>query len=457
MNSVDILVLGSGPGGYVAAIRAAQLGRSVAIIEGRSWGGVCLNVGCIPTKALLRGAEVVDLVTHRGAEFGLVGDVRADYTVGWQRSRDVADAMSHGVSFLLKKNKITAVQGWGTFTGAHTMTVRGSDGALTDYQFGQAIIATGARPNTLPGVVVGGRVMTYEQLIMAPKPPKSLVIAGSGAIGIEFASLMASYGTQVLIIEALDRLLPGEDEAISAEVMRACRRRGINYRVSTPVEGVEQTNDSVTVKAGGEEFTADALLLALGFSPRLDGYGLESTGVVTYGFIGVDAAMRTNVPGIFAIGDVTGKLMLAHVASAQGVVAAEAACDMSPAPLDYSLMPRAYYCEPQVAAFGLTAAQARSVGGDVAVSRFPFSANGKAHGLGEPIGFVMLVADSASHELLGAHMIGPGVTELLPELTLAARCGLTTDQIAKNVHAHPTLSEAVKGAAEGIGGRPIDL
>jgi len=459
MTAVDILVLGGGPGGYVAAIRAARLGRTVAVVEGRWWGGVCLNVGCIPTKALLRNAEVADLVSRRGAEFGLTGDVHADYTLGWQRSRKVADAMSRGVAMLLKNNQITAVEGWGTFTGPHTMQVRGSDGVVSEWQFEQAIIATGTKPVGLPGVDIGGRVMTYEQLIMAQQAPKTLVIAGSGAIGVEFASLMASFGTQVMIVEAMDRLLPGEDEAIGTELARSLRRRGISYRLGTPVLGVEQGNDSVSVRAGGETLVADALLLALGFSPVVDGFGLESLGVVKdpKGYIAVDAAMRTNVPGIFAIGDVTGKLMLAHVASAQGVVAAEAACGLAPAPLDYALMPRAYYCEPQVAAFGMTEAQAKDAGREVAVSRFPFSANGKAQGLGERAGFVMMVADAATHQLLGAHMVGPGVTELLGELTLAARCGLTTEQIAHNVHAHPTLSEAVKGAAEGIGGRPIDL
>ena len=455
MTYVDTLVLGGGPGGYVAAIRAAQLGRSVAIVENRWWGGVCLNVGCIPTKALLRNAEIADLVTRRAADYGVSGDIRLDYATGWRRSRAVADQMARGVSFLLKKNGVQAVTGWGTFTGPRSLQVNGDE-----WQFGQAIIATGAVPKTPPGVPVGGRVMTYEQLIMRDTVPKSLVIAGSGAIGVEFASIMAAFGCEVTIVEALGRLLPGEDESLGGELARAFRKRGIKMMVDAPVTAVAEMADGVQVRVGEEQvLQADALLLAFGFSPRTDGFGLEATGVGLdpTGFIEVDEMMRTNVPGIFAIGDVTGKLMLAHVASAQGMVAAEAGAGLGASPIDYRMMPRAIYSEPQVAAFGLTADQAGVEGREVLVSRFPLAANGKANGLGQPTGFVQLVADANTHQLVGAQMVGPDVTELLPELVLAADNGLPVNRIASAVHAHPTLSEAVMQAAMGIGGKPIDI
>jgi len=463
-NHVDVLVLGAGPGGYVAAVRAAQLGLSVAVVEGRWWGGVCLNVGCIPTKALLRNAEVAHLVARQGQVFGVSGDVQLDYATGWKRSRDVASKMAGGVRFLMQKNGIKAVDGWGAFTGPRAATVQHADGTTSDWEFGHAIIATGAVPKTLPGVAIGGRVMTYEQLILTDNIPKSLVIAGSGAIGVEFATIMSSFGVDVTVVEYLQRLVPNEDEAVSQELARAFRRQGIKTMTGTAVQGVEQTDDGVVVKVaptgGGEGTTirAEAMLMALGFSPRTDGFGLEQTGVALdeRGFIAIDDGMRTNVPHIFAIGDVTGKMMLAHVAQRQGVIAAEAIAGEQPESLDYSSVPRATYCEPQIASVGLTKAQAEAEGFDVKVSRFPFSANGKAQSLGEPGGFVMLVAD-ASGELLGAHMIGPDVTELLPELVLAKTWGLTAEQLAVTVHAHPSLSEAVMEAAEGIVGAPIDL
>jgi len=463
-NHVDVMVLGAGPGGYVAAIRAAQLGRSVAVVESRWWGGVCLNAGCIPTKALLRNAEVAGLVTRPNADFGVTGQFQLDYGAGWRRSRRVAETMAKGVRFLMEKNKITAIHGWGTFTDPHSLTVRGDDGIIADWTFDDAIIATGATPKSLPGVPVGGRVMTYEQLIMTDEIPKSLVVAGSGAIGVEFATIASSFGCQVTIVEYLDRLVPSEDPAISLELARAFRKRGITCLTGTAVRGVDAESDGVTVQveptAGGEgrQIKAEALLLALGFEPRTTGFGLNVTGVQLdgRGFIAVDTTMRTNVKHIYAVGDVTGQLMLAHVAQAQGIVAAEAIAGLSPRPLDYIMMPRATYCEPPIASLGLTKTQAEVAGHEFAVSRFPFTANGKAQGIGQPSGFVMLVADAANGQLLGAHMIGHGVTELLPELELAVTWGITAEQIARTVHAHPTLSEAVQQAAQGIGGQPID-
>jgi len=463
-NHVDVMVLGAGPGGYVAAIRAAQLGRSVAVVESRWWGGVCLNVGCIPTKALLRNAEVADLVTREGANFGVTGEFSLDYGTGWRRSRRTAETMAKGVRFLMDKNKITAISGWATFTSTHSLAVIGDDGNTTDWTFDDAIIATGAIPKSLPGVEVCGRVMTYEQMIMTDEMPKSLVIAGSGAIGVEFATIASSFGCQVTIVEYLNRLVPSEDPAISAELARAFRKRGITCMTGTAVSSVEDHGDRVTVQvepaAGGEarEIVADVLLLALGFTPRVTGFGIETIGVALdeRGFIGVDDKMRTSVPHIYAVGDVTGKLMLAHVAQAQGTVAAEVIAGLSPRALDYTMLPRATYCEPQIASLGLTREQAEADGHDIVVSRFPFTANGKAQGMGQASGFVMLVADAPSGRLLGVHMIGHGVTELLPELELAITWGITADQIARTVHAHPTLSEAVQQAAQGIGGQSID-
>ena len=462
---VDLLVLGGGPGGYVAAIRAAQLGRQVAVVEGRWWGGVCLNVGCVPTKALLRNAEVADLVTRQAGTFGITGDIHVDYGTGWRRSRQVVASVTKGVQYLLQKNNVMALDGWGTFTDPHTIMVQVNDGTVVELQFDQAIIATGAVARTLPGVTVGGRVMTYEQLLMQEELPKSLVVAGSGAVGVELASIFASFGSKVTIVESLNRLVPAEDEVVSKELARAFRRRGIAVLTATDVQGVDQTGDSVLVRTVpasggvGAVIEADALLLALGFTPKTTGFGLTETGVALddRGFIEVDDMMRTNVPHICAIGDVTGKLMLAHVASAQGIIAAETLSGLAPAPLDYQLMPRATYCEPQIASIGLTVAQAQASGHEITVSRFPLSANAKAQALAQASGFVMLVADTEHNELVGAHLIGPGVTELLPELTLAATWDLTTDEIARTVHAHPTISEAIAQAAQGIAGWTIDL
>ena len=462
---VNLLVLGGGPGGYVAAIRAAQLGLRVAVIEHRWWGGVCLNVGCIPTKALLRNAEVADLVLRQSGRYGLTGQIGVDYGVGWRRSRQVADAMAKGVRFLMGKNKIDAVDGWGMFTGPNSVIVEHGDGSSSQWSFDNAIIATGAHPKTLPGVAVAGPVMTYQDLIMADHLPKSMVIAGAGAIGVEFATIASSYGHQVEVVEYMDRLVPSEDAAVSAELARAFKRRGVKVHTSSAVKAVEVSPDSVAVvvepTTGGEatSLRADALLLALGFDANTSGFGLETTDVALdgRGFVQVDAAMRTNVGHIYAVGDVTGQMMLAHVAQAQGVVAAESIAGLPTHELDYQMMPHATYCDPQIASFGLTAAKAVAAGLDVKVSRFPFTANGKAQGLGEPGGFVQLVAQTGSGRLLGVHMIGTGVTELLPELSLAARCGLSADDVAATVHAHPTLSEAIQQAAEGVNGCAIDL
>ncbi len=460
----DVVVLGAGPGGYVAAIRAAQLGKKVAIIEKEYWGGVCLNVGCIPTKSLLRNAELVHIVTKEADHFGISGDISVDYGKAFSRSREVSDRMVKGIHFLMKKNKITEFSGWGTFVDARTIQVAQEDGSAVSVTFDACIIATGATTKLLRGTQWSQNVISYKEQILAESLPKSVVIGGSGAIGTEFAYVLNSYGVDVTIVEYLDRMVPNEDPEISRELAKAYKKLGITVLASTAVTAVEDTGSGVRVTVepakGGEAkvLEADKLLQAMGFAPRLEGYGLENTGVATdRGAIVIDDYMRTNVDGIYAIGDVTGKLMLAHTAEAQGVVAAETIAGAETMAINYDMIPRATYCQPQIASFGYTEAQAAEKGYSVKVGKFPFSANGKAWGLGDATGFVKVVADAEHNEILGAHMIGPDVTELLPELVLAQMWDLTADEVGRAVHAHPTLSEALKEAVEGVAGHMINL
>lgn len=461
----DVVVLGAGPGGYVAAIRAAQLGKKVAIIEKQWWGGVCLNVGCIPTKALLRNAELAHVFTKEADTFGIEGQVTFNYSAAFRRSREVSERMVKGVHFLMRKNKITELNGWGTFTGPKTIMVSDAEGNQSEVSFTDCIIAVGAKTKMLPNTAVSDRVYTYVQQILAEDLPESIIICGAGAIGTEFAYVLANYGVKVTIVEYLDRIVPNEDADISAELAKAYKKLGITILTSTKVDSIEELNGGVRVQvspaAGGEGqvLEADRVLQSLGFAPRVEGYGLETTGVqlTDRGAIAVDDYMRTNVPGIYAIGDVTAKLMLAHTAEAQGVVAAETIAGAPTMPINYVMVPRATYCQPQIGSFGYTEAQARDLGYDVKVAKFPFSANGKAHGLGDASGFVKVVADARYNELLGAHLIGPDVSELLPELTLAQLWDLTADEVARNIHAHPSLSEALKEAVEGIAGHMINL
>lgn len=461
----DVVVLGAGPGGYVAAIRAAQLGKSVAIVEEKYWGGVCLNVGCIPSKALLRNAELAHIFTHQAKTFGMSGDVSFDYGVAYDRSRTVADGRVKGVHFLMRKNKITEFDGRGTFTDDHTLSVALSSGETQTVSFDNIIIATGSVVRLLPGVELSDNVVTYESQIMERDLPSSIVIVGAGAIGMEFAYVMRNYGVEVTIVEFLDRALPNEDVDVSKEITKQYKGYGIPILTSTKVETVTDEGSHVTVAYTAKDgstgtLTADKVLMSVGFAPRVDGYGLEKAGVklTERGAIDIDARMRTNVPHIYAIGDVTAKLQLAHVAEAQGVVAAETIAGAETQELgDYRMMPRATFCQPQVASFGLTEQQARDEGHDVKVVSFPFMANGKAHGLGEPTGFVKLVADAEYGELLGGHLIGPDVSELLPELTLAQKWDLTAAELARNVHTHPTLSEALQEGFHGLQGHMINF
>jgi dihydrolipoamide dehydrogenase len=460
----EVVVLGAGPGGYVAAVRAGQLGLKTAIVELKYWGGVCNNVGCIPTKSLLRNAEIAHIFNHEAEVFGISGDVTFDFGAAWKRSRAAADRMAKGVHFLMKKNKVTEIDGWGTFTDDHTLSVKGPNGTET-VTFDNVIIAAGATTRLLPGTSLSERVVTYEEQIMTDSLPESIIIAGAGAIGVEFAYVMANYGVQVTLVEFLDRIVPLEEPEVSAELAKAYKKLAVTVLAGTKVETIDDSGAKVKVTVspakGGDSriLEADKVLQAIGFAPRTEGYGLENTGVqlTDRGAIEIDDYMRTNVPHIYAIGDCTGKLLLAHTAEAQGVVATETIAGAETMPLNYDMIPRATYCQPQIGSFGYSEQQAKDKGYDVKTAKFPFTANGKAHGLGEATGFVKLVADAKYGEILGLHMIGPDVTELLPELTLAQLWDLTAEEVARNVHAHPTLSEALKEVAHGISGHMINL
>ncbi|MFJ3718112.1 dihydrolipoyl dehydrogenase [Streptomyces sp. NPDC090057] len=462
----DVVVLGAGPGGYVAAVRAAQLGKRVAVVEEKYWGGVCLNVGCIPSKALLRNAELAHIFTREAKTFGIKvdGKVSFDFGEAFRRSRKVADGRVKGVHYLMKKNGITEFDGRGTFLDPHTLEVAGYDGSTRTIGFDHCVIATGATPKLLPGTRRTSRVVTYEEQILAEELPQSIVIAGAGAIGVEFAYVLHNYGVKVTIVEFLDRVTPLEDAEVSAELARQYRRLGIEVLTSTRVDAIDESGPqvrvTVTAKDGSQQvLEADKVMQAIGFAPNVEGYGLDKVGVrvTERGAIDVDGRCRTSVPHIFAIGDVTAKLMLAHAAEAMGIVAAETLADAETMELDYAMIPRATYCQPQVASFGYSEAQARELGHDVKVAKFPFTANGKSHGLGDATGFVKLISDAKYGELLGGHLIGPDVTELLPELTLAQQWDLTVHEVARNVHAHPTLGEAVKEAVHGLAGHMINM
>ena len=460
----DLVVLGAGPGGYVAAIRAAQLGLNTAIVEPKYWGGVCLNVGCIPSKALLRNAELAHIFAKEAKTFGISGEATFDFGAAFDRSRKVADGRVAGVHFLMKKNKITEVHGYGTFTGPNAVSVDLNEGGTEELTFDNAIIATGSSTRLVPGTSLSENVVTYEKQIMSRDLPGSIIIAGAGAIGMEFAYVLKNYGVDVTIVEFLPRALPNEDAEVSKEIEKQYKKLGVKILTGTNVESITDGGSEVTVvvsKDGKtEELKADKVMQAIGFAPNIEGFGLEKTGVALTErkAIEIDDHMRTNVPHIYAIGDVTSKLQLAHVAEAMGVVAAETIAGAETLTLgDYRMMPRATFCQPQVASFGLTEEQAKAEGHDIKVAKFPFTANGKAHGLADPVGFVKLIADTKYGELLGGHLIGPDVSELLPELTLAQKWDLTVNELTRNVHTHPTLSEALQEAIHGLAGHMINF
>ncbi|GMQ78904.1 MAG: dihydrolipoyl dehydrogenase [Anaerolineae bacterium] len=458
----DVTVLGGGPAGYVAAIRAAQLGKETAVIEKNELGGVCLNVGCIPSKALLKNAEIAHTLNNRAKEFGFSFDnLKMDYGVAFKRSRQVSQRLVKGVGFLMKKNKIDVYEGTGTFTGKNSLRVDLNDDSSEEIASRDFIIATGARPYSIPGVEIDGeKIITYFEAIMAESLPDKAIIVGGGPIGIEFAYIWANYGVDVTIVEMLDHLLPNEDPEASAILEKAYKKLGIKYHLNARVEQakIEEMGVKVTLNSG-DTLEADQVLVAVGFRPNVEDIGLESTGVLLNenGTIAVDDYMRTNVKNIYAIGDVVSPegIMLAHVGSAMGIVAAETIAEYPTVPLEYRMLPRCTYSVPQVASFGYTEEQAKAEGYEIQVGRFPFQANGKALGLGEREGFVKIISDARYGEILGAHMVGPEVTELLPELTLAHFAELTAEEVARNVHAHPTLSESMMEAAHGVEGHPI--
>ena len=465
MSEYDVVVIGAGPGGYVSAIRASQLGLKTAIVDKQWLGGVCLNVGCIPSKALLKNAEVAHTLRERGKEFGFsFENLQLDFSAAVKRSRQVSDRLTKGVGFLMKKNNIDVYMGAAKLTGPTALTVTDKDGKTQELQAKNIIIATGAFSASIPGVTVDGeKIVSYQEAILQEKRPESVVIIGAGAIGMEFATVWSGYGSQVTIVEMLPRVLPLEDEEISNELAKAFKKRGVQILTGHKVQSVQATDKGVkvVVSADGQETTleADQALMAIGFKPNSLNLGLEEVGVELNErkFVKVNEKMQTSVPNIYAIGDVTGQLLLAHVASAMGIVAAETIAGVETVTLDYRMMPRATYCQPQVASFGYTEAQAKEAGFELKIGRFPFQPNGKALGLGEASGFVKILTDAKTGEILGAHLIGPDVSELLPELTLAQRMELTTAEIARNVHAHPTLSEALMEAAEGAEGHAIHI
>ncbi len=460
----DVVVLGAGPGGYIAAIRASQLGLATAIVEKKYWGGVCLNVGCIPSKALLRNAELAHILQHQADAFGIRGEFSLDYAAAFKRSRRVSNGLTRGVQFLLRKNKVKAFEGWARIVDGERLSVSLNGGEQEELRYKHLIIAAGASTRLLPGTQLSGRVVTYEEQIMEDRLPASVIIAGAGAVGVEFAYIMRNYGVEVTLVEFMDRILPLEDPEISAELAKEFKKLGIQIMTGARVDSIDDGDEAVAVAitdadGASQVLRAERVLQAIGFQPRVEGYGLENLGVALNdsGGIEINGKMQTSVPHVYAIGDVTAKLMLAHVAETMGLVAAENIAGAPSVSLDFDMMPRATYCQPQVASFGYTEAQAQERGYAIKVAKFPFQANGKARGMGDATGFVKVISDEKYGEILGAHMIGPDVTELLPELTLARSAELTTAEVARNVHAHPTLSEALKEAAHGLEGHFLNL
>lgn len=465
MANYDVIVIGAGPAGYVCAIRAAQLGQKTAIIEKQWLGGVCLNIGCIPSKALLKNAEVVHTLRERGKEFGFsVENIKVDYSVAVKRSRKVSDRLTKGVGFLMKKNKIDVHMGNAKLTSKDTVEVEDANGDTQVLTGKNIIIATGASAIVPPGWEVDGKhILTYTEAILQEHLPKSVIVIGSGAIGVEFATIWNSYGVDVTIVEMLPNIVPLEEEEVSTELEKAFKKQGIQVLTSHKVDSLVNKGDKVEVKVISDGETklleAEQALIAIGVKPNSASLGLEDVGVQLSdrGMVEIDDRMETSIPGIWAIGDVTGKLMLAHVGSAQGIVCAENIAGEETITLDYEMLPRVTFSQPQVASFGISATTAEERGYEVKVGRYPFQANGKALGLGEANGWVKIITDAKYGEILGAHMIGPEVTELLPELTLAQMMEITTAEIAQNVHAHPTLSEVLMEAAHGAEGHSINI
>jgi dihydrolipoamide dehydrogenase len=459
----DVIVVGAGPGGYVCAIRAAQLGLRTAIVDKHWLGGVCLNVGCVPSKSLLWNAEIAHILRDRAKDFGIgYENLQLDYAAAVQRSRKASDRLTKGVALLMRRNNIDVFMGSAYLSARDTVQITAEDGQQQEITAENIVIATGAHTALIPGWEVDGEyIVTYLEAILQERLPKSVVIIGAGAIGMEFATIWSSYGSEVTIVEMLPQVLPLADSEISAELEKAFKRRKIRILTNHRVQSVKKTEDGVTVQVSqaDKELTLEAeqALVAIGFRPNTADLGLEDIGVALdkRGFIQIDERMATTVPGIWSIGDVTGKLLLAHVASTQGIVCAENIAGVETVKLDYQMMPSAVFSNPQVAYFGFTEEQAKQAGHEIKVGRFPFLANGKSLGMGETTGFIKIIEDANNQKLLGAHMIGPEVSELLPELTLAWQHGLNAADIGRNVHTHPTLSEVIMEAAHDVEGHAI--
>ena len=459
----DIIVLGSGPGGYVTAIRASQLGFKVAVIEKENLGGVCLNWGCIPTKALLKSAQVFDYLKH-ASDYGLtVSSFDKDFPAVVQRSRSVADGMSKGVQFLMKKNKIDVIDGFGKVKPGKKVDVKAADGTVTEYTADHIIIATGARSRELPNLPQDGKkVIGYRQAMTLAEQPKSMIVVGSGAIGVEFAHFYNAMGTDVTVVEFMPNVVPVEDEDISKQMERSMKKSGIKIMTNSSVERIDTTGNGVKAfvkTAKGEEvLEADILLSAVGIKTNIENIGLEETGIATdRDKILVNTFYQTNVPGYYAIGDITPGQALAHVASAEGILCVEKIAGLHVDALDYGNIPGCTYATPEIASVGMTEKQAIEKGYEIKVGKFPFSASGKAKAAGTPDGFVKVIFDAKYGEWLGCHMIGAGVTDMIAEAVVARKLETTGHEILKAVHPHPTMSEAVMEAVAMAYGEVIHL
>lgn len=462
-SKFDLIVIGSGPGGYVAAIRASQLGMKVAVVEKAELGGVCLNWGCIPTKALLKSAQVFEYIKHAG-DYGIaVKDAKIEFENIVKRSRDVAGGMSKGIQFLFKKNKIEVIKGFGKIKAGKIVQVQSDDGKNAEYAADNIILATGGRARQLPNLKIDNeKIIGYRKAMVLEKQPKSMVIVGSGAIGSEFAYFYNTIGTNVTLVEFLPRVVPVEDEEISKQLERSYKKAGIKVMTSSEVTSVDTSGSKckVNIKTpkGEEVVECDIVLSAVGVATNLEGIGLEETGVSTdKGKVRVDEYYRTNIPGVYAIGDIVGGPALAHVASAEGIICVEKIAGQNPEPLNYNNIPGCTYSQPEIASVGYTEKAAKDAGYDIKVGKFPFSASGKASAAGAKEGFVKIIYDAKYGECLGAHMIGANVTEMIAEIVAARKLETTGHEIMKSVHPHPTMSEAVMEATADAYGEVIHL
>jgi dihydrolipoamide dehydrogenase len=453
MSKYDVIVIGSGPGGYVAAIRASQLGLKTAVVEKAELGGICLNWGCIPTKALLKSAQVFQYIKH-ASDYGIsVADAKADFGAVVKRSRDVASGMSKGIQFLFKKNKIDIISGFGKIAAGKKVDVTDDKGAKTSYSADHIILATGGRARELPNLKIDDKkIIGYRKAMVLEKLPASMVVVGSGAIGVEFAYFYASMGTKVTIVEFMPNIVPVEDEDISKQLEKEYKKMGINILTNSSVESVDTSGAGCKVKVktqkGEEIIEAEIVLSAVGVATNIEGIGLEEVGVATdKGKVVVDDYYKTNIPGIYAIGDIVKGQALAHVASAEGIICVEKIAGHHPEPLNYNNIPGCTYCSPEIASVGYTEKQAKEKGYQIKVGKFPFSASGKASAGGNKEGFVKVIFDAKYGEFLGAHMIGANVTEMIAEVVVARKLETTGHEIIKAVHPHPTMSEAIMEAA----------